>query len=420
MAPPLGGSCFGIQRDKPRKTRVDVRRAVTTLPRVLVVSPRLEIGGTEMHLTRVLPELRRRGLDVSAFVIARGGQLDGQLAGKGVPVSGPNGAIPRPFRSLVACILLRRQLRLLRPKIIHFFLPEPYLIGSLASAGLHGVVRIMSRRSLAVYQQNHFILARLERWLHRFSNALLGNSTAVVEELVAECGDRSKVGLIYNGIEIPPAVLPDQRLAVRREFGIPPDAFVLVVSANFIAYKGHGDLFDALGVMKDRFAGPWRLLLIGHDSGMGLVLRQKAMALGFADHIVWVEDRMNAQTPLAAADIAVVPSHQEGFSNSLLEVMACGLAVVATRVGGNIDAIIDGESGLLVPAKDAAALMAAIFRLYDDPVLRQRLGAAARSRVSKHFSLDNCVQRYLDLYTRVMDEVGRVQPTLQEASQVGP
>jgi glycosyltransferase involved in cell wall biosynthesis len=393
---------------------------VTPLPRVLVVSPRLEIGGTEMHLTRVFPELRRHGLDVSVFVVALGGQLEGQLAGKGVTVSGPANAIPRPFRSLLACLLLRRQLLRLRPDIVHFFLPEPYLIGSLASVGIRRIVRIMSRRSLAVYQQHHFFLARLERWLHRFTDVLLGNSVAVVEELVAECGDRSKVGLIYNGIEVCEAASAEKRTALRRELGIPPEAFVLVVTANFIAYKGHSDLFDALAQMSVRFTGAWRLLLIGHDLGMGAALRRKAADLGLADNVVWVEDRMDAETPLAAADIAVVPSHQEGFSNSLIEAMACGLPVVATRVGGNIDAIVDDESGLLVPVKDPAALKATIFRLYDDAVLRKRLGEAARTRVSTHFSLDSCVQRYLDLYARVMEGNAHVKQMLNDTLRAGP
>ena len=96
-----------------------------------------------------------------------------------------------------------------------------------------------------------------------------------------------------------------------------------------------------------------------------------------------------------------MPSHQEGFSNSLIEAMACALPVVATRVGGNLDAIVDGESGLLVPVQDPPALTAAIMRLHDDATLRQQLGAVARSRVQALFSLDSCVQQYLKLYTHV-------------------
>jgi glycosyltransferase involved in cell wall biosynthesis len=287
-------------------------------------------------------------------------------------------------------------------------LTEPYLIGSLAAAGMRNLIRIMSRRSLAVYQEKHPLLARIEHWLHRFTDVLLGNSNAVVEELVAECGIRNKVSLIHNGIDVPPLPPPEARLALRREFGIADDAIVICVNANLIAYKGHADLLDALGRMRERMAGPWRLMLVGRDQGMGASLRQQAEALGIAPNIVWVADRVDAQIAFTA-DIAVLPSHEEGFSNSLLEAMACALPVIATRVGGNIDAVIDGESGLLVPAHDPAALATAIARLHGDAALRQRLGAAARARVSALFSLQSCVEQYLGLYKRVMtDRTGTI------------
>lgn len=374
---------------------------MTGSPRILVIAPRLEVGGTELHLIRVLPKLRRRGIDVSVFTLARGGKLEPRLAASGVPVSGYGGGAPRPFGSIGTVLQLRRELRRLKPDIVHFFLPEPYLIGMVASVGIRPLMRVMSRRSLAVYQRKHPALGLLERWLHRFTDRLLGNSTAVVEELVAECGQREKVELIHNGVELPPAISAENRQAVRRELGIAPDAFVIVVSANFIAYKGHSDLFDALGASKNRLNGAWRLVLIGHDLGMAAALRRKADELGIADHIVWLEDRSDAQSPLAAADIAVLPSHQEGFSNSLIEMMGCGLPVIATRVGGNIDAIVDGESGFLVPVKDPAALGAAIVALHDDGGLRHRMGAAARQRVIEHFSLEACVTRYVDFYARL-------------------
>jgi len=393
---------------------------VNAAPRVLVVTHRMDVGGTEMHLARVLPDLRRRGIDVSIFVLARGGSLESRLTDEGVTVRGPTGSAHALSHNLLAGLTLRRELHRRHYNIIHFFLPAPYLIGSLASAGITGAVRVMSRRSLAVYQTRHWILAQLERRLHRFTEVLLGNSTAVVSELVAECGKQRKVGLIHNGIVVPPAVTVEQRVTLRRSLGISRDAFVLVVNANLIAYKGHADLFDALGGTRNRIAGPWSLLLIGRDMGMGKALRHKAAALGIADHIVWIENQSDAQTLLAAADVAVLPSHEEGFSNSLLEAMACGLPVIATRVGGNVDAVADGESGLLVPIQDPAALMAAISKLLGDGVLRQKLGATARTRVDALFSHDTCVQRYFDLYTHLAKGNCDVQHILNDEVRSRP
>ena len=117
---------------------------------------------------------------------------------------------------------------------------------------------------------------------------------------------------------------------------------------------------------------------------------------------LWLGERSDTQDLLAAADLGVLVSHQEGFSNSLIEMMAQALPVIATRVGGNIDAVVDGESGRLVPVKDNAALGQAILGLYADAVTRRRMGKAARWRVEQLFSLQLCVNRYLNLYRYVL------------------
>src|ERR1041385_7520787 len=117
-------------------------------PRVLVVAPRLDIGGAEMHLARVLPELKRAGIDVSLFVIARGGRLESKLTGQGVAILGPAREGRGLLHSVRAGLALRRAVRELRPDIVHFFLPEAYLVGAIATLGMPGVAKIMSRRSL--------------------------------------------------------------------------------------------------------------------------------------------------------------------------------------------------------------------------------------------------------------------------------
>ncbi|MBX6330024.1 MAG: glycosyltransferase [Pseudolabrys sp.] len=373
-----------------------------TAPRVLAVVPRLGIGGTEMHLLRVVPELRRRGLDVSLFVLERGGRLEPEFALRGIPLHGPSARGAGLARILAATGALRGELRRARPDIVHFFLPESYLVGSLAAAGLGGMIRIMSRRSLADYQRGHPVLARIERRLHGASDALIGNSTAVVEELVAECGAPAKVGLLHNGVDIPAPLSARQRAEARDRLAVPHEAMVLVVPANFFPYKGHRDLLEALALLRADLGGAWRLLLLGRDEGAMASVRRLAATLDLGANILWLGEATDIRGALAAADIGVLPSHQEGFSNSLLEMMACGLAVVATAVGGNRDAIVDCESGLLVPPKQPAALAAAIARLSACAGLRARLGEAARARVSAQFSLAACVQRYHNLYHNIL------------------
>src|SRR3954452_24391990 len=103
-------------------------------PRVLVVVPRLDIGGAEIHLSRVRPKLRAADLDVSLFALSRGGRLEPALTERGVPVHGSGAFESRGLRSLQARSALRHESRRLRPNIVLFFLAEAYLVGSLAIA----------------------------------------------------------------------------------------------------------------------------------------------------------------------------------------------------------------------------------------------------------------------------------------------
>jgi glycosyltransferase involved in cell wall biosynthesis len=372
-------------------------------PRVTVVMSRLDIGGTEQHLIRVLPELHRRGIDISLYVLEQGGKLDAEFRAQGLRVDGPSGKGPSFLKLVAAAAGLVRYLRRERPDIVHFFLPRPYIVGSLAAELVGHCRRIMSRRSLATYHKRYPLIRLLEKVLHRRTVALLGNSNAVVEELSAETGDRNRVGLIHSGVDVPDMLTTRNRLSVRDQLGIPADAYVIVIVANLIGYKGHEDLIDALGLVHSSLPQPWRLLAIGRDDGIGAELQRKADGLGMAANILWMGERTDVELLLRGADIMVLASHEEGFSNALLEAMACGIASIATRVGGNVDAIIDDECGLLVSPHAPAELGWAILRLAKDGPLRSRLSIAARARVGKLYSSQGCINKYERLYRRISE-----------------
>jgi glycosyltransferase involved in cell wall biosynthesis len=105
---------------------------------------------------------------------------------------------------------------------------------------------------------------------------------------------------------------------------------------------------------------------------------------------------------LAAADIGVLSSHEEGFSNAVLEGMAAGLPMLVTDVGGNAEAVLDGEHGHVVPARDPSALAARLVALALDPAQRRRFGAAAKARAQDCFSVDACVSQYLQMYRKLL------------------
>jgi glycosyltransferase involved in cell wall biosynthesis len=121
---------------------------------------------------------------------------------------------------------------------------------------------------------------------------------------------------------------------------------------------------------------------------------------------------------LNALDAYVLPSIREGISNSLLEAMAAGLAVVATATGGNPEVAVHGESGLLFPVRDFHGLADSLVELQRQREYRERLGRQARQRVQEHFSLDGMIGRYEDLYQRLVDN-GAAAPPADERSYAG-
>jgi glycosyltransferase involved in cell wall biosynthesis len=162
-------------------------------------------------------------------------------------------------------------------------------------------------------------------------------------------------------------------------------------------------------------AEPAFRLEIAGDGACLPALRQLARGLGLEDQVRFLGEVRDVPALLARAAAFVLPSLTEGISLTILEAMARGLPVAATRVGGNPEVILDGETGLLVPSQDPAALADALLRLFRDPALGRRLGEAARQRVETHFDVRRMVADYEQLY------LGLVGCTLpRDAATVGP
>ena len=393
---------------------------------ILVVIGDLEVGGTEHHLLRILPALAREGFRPLVYTLTERLSLAPRFRAAGVEVIPPTTnavrMLPRRARDSLllapAAMNLWRLIRARRPDVVHLFLPAAYLVGgAVALLAGHKTV-VMSRRNLNRYQRKHPTLAGLEQRLHRRVSAALGNSRAVVAELAAEGVPRQRLGLIYNGIDLEAFVhLPPAR-EIRARLGIAPTALVLTTPANLIPYKGHADLLDGLARVAGTLPPDWVLLCAGRDDGAGSVLRARAHALGFAERVRWLGLRDDVPALLAASDLGILASHEEGFSNSVLEGMAAGLAMIVSDVGGNTEAIQHTVSGWVVPPRDPAAVGAAILELAHDPGRRRRLGEAARARAARVFSLEDCVARYRRFYALVAS--GRASAVGEALAPTGP
>lgn len=379
--------------------------------RVLYVIGTLDLGGAERHIAYVLPRLAKLGVSSVVFSLNGRGELAPDLESAGVPVFVPWGdrvarRLPRVFRRILRPFLAFAALMMLilrlRPNAVHMFLPAAYILGGIAAIIGRVPLRIMSRRSRNHYQEAHQFAAMIERLLHHQMSALLGNSRRVVEDLREECSQREKIQLLYNGVPLPPEPNTGNRYARRTEMGIAPDALVMVITANLIAYKGHADLLAALAIAKTALGKNWLLLCIGDDRGVLKRLKQQAEADGLNNHLRWLGSRRDVQKLLAACDIGILCSHEEGFSNAVLEYMGAALPAVVTDVGGNAEAVINGVCGLVVPPRNVNQLAAALVELATDPLKRSAMGRAARQRMEQNFTLDTCVKNYLQLYETLL------------------
>lgn len=372
---------------------------MNVLPRVLFVIGQLDVGGTERHVQQVATALRARGLQTAVFALKQGGALGAELVAAGVPVLACEGRRPGLVGLWQAARYLSDVVGRERPDIIHFFLPAAYLVGAIATLRFP-LRRVMSRRSLSRYQTRYPGVRWLERRLHRRMDAVLGNSRAVARELAEEGVPAARLGIIYNGVV--DRTHGHDRAAARRALGLGDDTLVCVMIANLIPYKGHTDLLQALALARHDLPSDWCMLFAGRDDGIGTELEAQARALGLDAHLRWLGAVPDVGPCLAAADIGVLSSHEEGFSNAVLEGMAAGLPMLVTDVGGNAEAVLDGEVGYVVPALDPAALAARLVALARDPTQRRRFGAAAKARAQHCFSVDASVSQYLQMYRKLL------------------
>jgi glycosyltransferase involved in cell wall biosynthesis len=200
---------------------------------------------------------------------------------------------------------------------------------------------------------------------------------------------RRKMDVIHNAVDSAAfARRPDPDL--RR--GLAGEQPLVLVVARLAPQKGHRHLLAAAAEVPDA------VFALAGDGPERPALEELADRLGVRNRIRFLGERSDVADLLAACDLFVLPSLFEGLPISLLEAMAAERPVIATAIGGTDEVVIDGQSGLLVPPGEPAAMASAIRRLLEDPALRARLAAAGRARVTSEFSAPQMVRRVTELY----------------------
>lgn len=370
---------------------------------ILYVIRSLEKGGTEDQLIALVRHVHRKTHQCHVFVLEPGGRHESTLSDLCVSVhSGglKHSDIHRaPWKLIFALWQLIKLTRHLRPQVVHSFLPLSTFMGAMAGRITRVPLNITSRRALATHQERHSILKLLDRFANQWSHYVTVNSKAVWKDTIQRDKiDPSKLQLIYNGLDTRPfESARSQRKTMRRQLDVKGNELLIISVANLISYKGHADLIQAAkqviaAIPKSRF------VLVGEDRGIQKCLENQVKELGISDRVMFLGQRDDIPELLAASDLFVLSSHEEGFSNAVLESMAAGLPVVATDVGGNREAILDGVTGRLVPSKDPDRLAEKMILVLDAPSIANTQGVEGRIRVNRMFPVEKMIDAHLRLY----------------------
>jgi glycosyltransferase involved in cell wall biosynthesis len=292
---------------------------------------------------------------------------------------------------------LRRVLRRSEPQVVNLHTGRASWLGGLAcwSSGLPAVViRRMDRRVRGGLRT---------RLVYRILNrAVVAVSPAVVDCLVQGGVPREAVELICDAVD-PQALRPSRSAAeVRAALGLAPGRTLLLALASLDRRKGLDVLLDALRRVLDGERSARPMLWIAGDGPERADLEARTRSLDLGEAVRLLGRREDAPDLLNACDVFVLPSRREGLGVAALEAMAVGKPVVASRVGGLGQAVVHGETGLLVPPEDPEALARALGQVLADPALRQRLGAAGPRHIEAHFLGRDQVLAYERLYRRLL------------------
>lgn len=319
-----------------------------------------------------------------------------------------------PLQDIISLLKLVKLFRRLRFDIVHAHTPKAGLLGMIA-AGLAGVKnRVYTCHGLPMETEHglkRLVLRICEKTTFNFATKALVVSHSLLQK-VREYGidkdDKATVLLDGTacGIDLDRFTKKEKLLKeaemLRKELGVDHNDILIGFIGRLVPDKGIGVLLDAFSNLCRSYDNI-RLIVIGdYEPHRGKLTDQQIQLLRSGNKIVHVNFTYEIEKYYAAMDILALPTKREGFPYTLLEAAAMELPVVATKVTGCIDAVIDGQTGVLVKPGDVQALSDAINKLIENPLLRSQMGRKARRRVEEKFTSDSLLDAHLRLYHNLL------------------
>jgi glycosyltransferase involved in cell wall biosynthesis len=358
-------------------------------------------GGTERQMIELLRRLDRSRWTVHVACFRGRGGWFGRVADAVESVAEFPVESFKSRRMLRQMYAFARWCRSLNLAVVHTAALPSNVFGLPAAALARVPVRVGNRRELNPGKSSTAIA--LQRAAYACAHVVVANSRAAADRLLLERVPRRKVTVIPNGLDAG-RFTPRTPTARLRN---------VIMVANLRAEKGHDVLIDAAVDVVRRFPDA-RFELVGAGPERDN-LRARAAERGVADALTFAGHCDDVAARLARADVFVLPSRSEAFPNAVLEAMAAGLPIVASGVGGILELIDEGRTGMLVPPGDARALADSLCRVIAEPPLATRLGDAARAEAHARYSFDRMVGAFQQVYLTELARRGVVvagQPEL--------
>jgi glycosyltransferase involved in cell wall biosynthesis len=332
-----------------------------------------------------------------------------------------------PLQDLRALRYLKSVIRKERPHIVHTHTSKAGILGRMAARSCRVPVIIHTPHGHVFHSYESRLkteaFIRTERWCATRADRLIAlTPNERNEHLDLRIGRPEQWSVVHSGIEFAPYLeASSHRAVIRAELGIPPEARVIGTVGRLVPIKGQQFLVEAFaGLAKS--APDLHLMLVGDGDRRSELTRQgRELGLRVIDHeaepgsgsgpaIHLTGFRKDVPRLMGAMDLFALPSLNEGMGRVLAEAMAAELPCVASRVSGTPDVVDEGATGLLVPARDAAALGAALKSVIDDPSRAQAMGEAGRRRALATFSVERMIELLENLYREELARRGIAAP----------
>lgn len=379
--------------------------------RVLRMITWLPQGGIERKIAAVLPRLNREWFDVHVCCIRERGPLADELERNGIPVH------VIPFRSRwdpIALWRLRRLVRRLEIHLIHSHMYRANVPATFMKMIDPAVMHVAHYHNMDTWESRSQILT--DRWLASKRDLNVAVSEAVRQNLVERLHLHShQTRTLHNCVDLDEfhPISAAGRHSIREKLGFGAQSRLVLMLARLVTQKNHALVVESIPEILA--ACPRAHFLFAGSGPAEGNLRELVARLGVEQAVTFLGLRNDVAQLIPACDVSVLPSTKEGFSNTVLESMACGVPMVASRVGGNGEIIDHGINGFLVdavqregaargepPEVNAAQFVRYLKRLLTDDEYRLKIGAAARQQ-AENFGLDFMVEEIEQLYLELLE-----------------